>query len=159
MRFLLDFSGLLERDWSRARRADAQGNGNADGGGNPGTGGGGGGAGEGAGTVGRRIENMGALLEQLAPLIDWESEVCNLSVVLDISLPRETFHGNRTFSSQRLEKALEGFVSKQSTALKAGEKFGGHGLRSQLGCLCNIYLACFLSFLPPHRPWLPWSRS
>lgn len=70
VRLLLEFSGLLERDWCRARTEDSQGM-NADGSGNPG----GGGAGGGLGTTSRRIENMGALLEQLAPLIDWDREV------------------------------------------------------------------------------------
>ncbi|CAM9436532.1 unnamed protein product [Ectocarpus sp. 13 AM-2016] len=70
VRLLLEFSGLLERDWCRARRDDPQGQNAADGSGKPG----GGGAGAGAGTAGRRIENMGVLLEQLAPLLDWESE-------------------------------------------------------------------------------------
>lgn len=87
----MEFSGLLERDWCRARRDDLQhshrqhgqrqGQGqnavHGDGGtGNPGGGGSGGGVGAAAGTAGRRIENMGVLLEQLAPLLDWNSEVC-----------------------------------------------------------------------------------
>lgn len=78
-RLLLEFSGLLERDYCRARR-DEHGHGHGQNGihgdgGVGGSGGGGGGAGPGAGTAGRRIENMGVLLEQLAPLLDWESEV------------------------------------------------------------------------------------
>lgn len=75
MRLLLEFSGLLERDWCRARRDDPQGQ-NADGTGNPGAGG------AGAGTAGRRIENMGVLLEQLAPLLDWDSEVHTIKLFI-----------------------------------------------------------------------------
>lgn len=76
VRLLLDFSGLLERDWCRDRRDDPRGNG-AHENGNP-VGGGveaGGEAGVGMGTAGRRIESMGVVLEQLAPLVDWNSEV------------------------------------------------------------------------------------
>lgn len=76
VRLLLDFSGLLERDWCRDRRDDPRGNG-AHENGNP-MGGGveaGGEAGVGMGTAGRRIEGMGVVLEQLAPLVDWNSEV------------------------------------------------------------------------------------
>lgn len=71
-RLLLEFSGLLERDYCRARR-DEHGHGHGQNGihGDGGVGGSGGGG----GTAGRRIENMGVLLEQLAPLLDWESEV------------------------------------------------------------------------------------
>lgn len=39
-------------------------------------GGGIGGGGGGSGSTSRRIQNMGTLLERLAPLIDWSSEVC-----------------------------------------------------------------------------------
>ena len=76
VRLLLDFSGLLERDWCRDRRDDPRGNG-AHESGSP-IGGGveaGGEAGVGMGTAGRRIESMGVVLEQLAPLVDWNSEV------------------------------------------------------------------------------------
>ena len=74
MRLLLEFSGLLERDWYRARRDDPQGQ-QADVVGNLGVGSLGVVGGPGAGTTGRRIENMGVLLEQLAPLLNWDSEV------------------------------------------------------------------------------------
>ncbi|CAM9679562.1 unnamed protein product, partial [Laminaria digitata] len=76
VRLLLDFSGLLERDWCRDRQNDPRGNG-AHENGNPNIGGGveaGGEAGVGMGTAGRRIESMGVVLEQLAPLVDWDSE-------------------------------------------------------------------------------------
>ena len=85
MQLLLEFSDMLERDWRQDRRQDhSQGGKNADVTGNP-IGGGGSGAGGGSGVVAAaaaaactargRIESMGALVEQLGPLIDWESEV------------------------------------------------------------------------------------
>lgn len=77
VRLLLEFSSLLERDWCRDRRDDPRGNG-AHQNGNPvagGVEGAGGEAGVGMGTAGRRIESMGVVLEQLAPLVDWDSEV------------------------------------------------------------------------------------
>lgn len=101
VRLLLDFSGLLERDWCRDRRDDPRGNGAHDNG-NP-IGGGveaGGEAGVGMGTAGRRIEGMGVVLEQLAPLVDWNSEVktrekkrCLISILHDKSylVPRKGF--------------------------------------------------------------------
>lgn len=78
VRLLLHFSGVLERDWCRAMRggetpgknatsATTNEDENPDGEGIVGAGA--------AGSAGRRIENMGALLEQLAPAINWQSEV------------------------------------------------------------------------------------
>lgn len=82
VRLLLEFSGMLERDWCLSRREDPpQGSKIANGDGNPicgagsGVGVGGGNGNASPGSANRRMENMGTLLEQLATLIDWGSEV------------------------------------------------------------------------------------
>lgn len=73
---------MLERDWCLSRREDPpQGSKMANGTRNPicgagsGVGGNGGSGSAAPGSANRRMENMGALLEQLGTLIDWGSEV------------------------------------------------------------------------------------
>lgn len=79
IRLLLDFSGLLERDWCVSRHGDS-GEGDTHEGSQDDLGAGVGqmpsrDSSGGPGTIGRRIEHMGAIFEQLIAVINWDSEV------------------------------------------------------------------------------------